>query len=48
MNRLNPLYIILLLLTIVFISFFSLSNEKSLYLEKVKETKVIEEKALEY
>lgn len=48
MNRLNPLYIILLLLTIVFISFFSLSNEKSLYLEKVKETKMIEEKALEY
>ena len=48
MNRLNPLYLILLLLTIVFISFFSLSNEKSLYLEKVKETKMIEEKALEY
>ena len=48
MNRLNPLYIIMLFLTLVFISFFSLSNEKKNYLEKTKELKDLELKAKEY
>ena len=48
MNRLNPLYLVLLFLTLVFISFFSLSNEKKLYLEKVDESRLFEQKASEY
>ena len=48
MNRLNPLYLILLSLTIVFVSFFSLSNEKKSYLEKVDESKLLQQKASEY
>ena len=48
MNRLNPLYLILLSLTIVFVSFFSLSNEKKFYLEKVDESKLLQQKASEY
>lgn len=48
MNRLNPLYLVLLFLTLVFISFFSLSNEKKLYLEKVNESRLFEQKASEY
>ena len=48
MNRLNPLYLVLLFLTLVFISFFSLLNEKKLYLEKVDESRLFEQKASEY
>ena len=48
MNRLNPLYILGLFLTIVFISFFSLSNEKNLYKEKVEESTQLEQKSKEY
>lgn len=48
MNRLNPLYIIMFFLTLVFISFFSLSNEKKNYFEKTKELKDLELKAKEY
>lgn len=48
MNRLNPLYIILLFLTVVFISFVSLSNEKKVYLEKIEESKQLQQKAQEY
>ena len=48
MNRLNPLYLILLSLTIVFVSFFSLLNEKKSYLEKVDESKLLQQKASEY
>ena len=48
MNRLNPLYLVVLFLTLVFISFFSLSNEKKLYLEKVDESRLFEQKASEY
>ena len=48
MNRLNPLYIILLFITIVFLSFYSISNEKNAYYKKVQETKELESKALEF
>lgn len=48
MNRLNPLYLVLLFLTLVFISFFSLLNEKKLYLEKVDESRLFEQKASEF
>lgn len=48
MNRLNPLYIILLFITIVFLSFYSISNEKKNYYKKVEETKQLESKALEF
>lgn len=48
MNRLNPLYIILLFATILFLSFYTTSNEKSLYLEKINEVKNLQTKALEF
>ena len=48
MNRLNPLYIILLFVTIAFLSFYSISNEKKLYSEKVDEVKTLQTKALEF
>lgn len=48
MNRLNPLYIILLFTTILFLSFYTTSNEKSLYLEKINEVKSLQTKALEF
>jgi hypothetical protein len=48
MNRLNPLYIILLFITIVFLSFYSISNKKNAYYKKVEETKQLESKALEF
>ena len=48
MNRLNPLYVILLFITITFISFYSNSNAKNLYLEKIDEAKNLQIKALEF
>lgn len=48
MNRLNPLYLILLFITIVFLSFYSTSNKKELYFEKVLEVKNLQQKALEF
>ena len=48
MNRLNPLYIILLFTTILFLSFYTTSNEKKLYLEKINEVKNLQTKALEF
>jgi|GEM_PF-1753958 len=48
MNRLNPLYIILLFITIVFLSFYSISNGRNDYYKKVEETKKLEIKALEF
>lgn len=48
MNRLNPLYIIMLFLTLIFISFYSLSNERKAYLEKLNELNELEIKANEY
>jgi uncharacterized protein YktA (UPF0223 family) len=48
MTRINPLYIILLFLTLFFISFYLVSNQKKLYLEKSLETIQLETKAKEY
>lgn len=48
MNRLNPLYIVLLLFTVLFISFFSLINIKKVYSEKLEETNEIQIKSKEY
>ncbi len=48
MKRLNPLYLILLFLTIAFISFYVLSNKKKEYLEKLSEYNSFSQKAKEY
>jgi hypothetical protein len=48
MNRLNPLYIVGLFLTLLFISFFSLSNEKKSYFEKIDQVNQLQQKAQEY
>ena len=48
MNRLNPLYIILLFVTFTFLSFYISSNQKESYLEKLNEVKTLQAKALEF
>lgn len=48
MNRLNPLYIILLFITIVFLSFYCIFNEKKALSLKIQETTEFEVKALEF
>jgi len=48
MNRLNPLYIILLFVTFAFLSFYISSNQKESYLEKLNEVKTLQAKALEF
>lgn len=48
MNRLNPLYIVSLLFTIVFLSFYLLQNKKNDYSEKVEEISTLQVKAKEY
>lgn len=48
MNRLNPLYIIALALTITFVSFFLLNKEISGYITQSNELKIISNKAKEY
>lgn len=48
MSRLNPLYIVLLFATITLISFYSVSNQKSLYAEKITETKDLQAKASDF
>lgn len=48
MNRLNPLYMILLFVTIAFLSFYISSNQKETYIEKLKEVKILQAKALEF
>lgn len=48
MTRINPLYIILLFLTLFFISFYLLSKQKEVYLEKSLQTIQLEIKAKEY
>ena len=48
MNRINPLYLIALSLTIVFISFYLLNNEKISFIEKKDELSSIKQKAKEY
>ena len=48
MNRINPLYLIALTLTILFISLYSLNNQKTIFTEKKEELKVIQEKSKNY
>ena len=48
MNRLNPLYIILLFVTFAFLSFYISSNQKETYIEKLNEVKTLQAKALEF
>ena len=48
MNRLNPLYIILLFVTFTFLSFYISSNQKESYFEKLNEVKILQAKALEF
>lgn len=48
MNRLNPLYVILLFVTIVFLSFYTSNNEKKSYIEKLDEIKILQTKAFEF
>ena len=48
MNRINPLYLIALTVTILFISLYSLNNEKTTFIEKKEELKLIQEKSKDY
>lgn len=48
MNRLNPLYMILLFVTIAFLSFYISTNQKETYIEKLNEVKILQSKALEF
>lgn len=48
MNRLNPLYVILLFVTMTFLSFYWTSNEKKSYSEKINEAKDLQTKAFEF
>lgn len=48
MNRLNPLYIIALVCTITFVSFFLLNDEINKYNEKIKEVDKIKVLAKNY
>ena len=48
MKRLNPLYIILLFVTFAFLSFYTSSNKKEAYIEKLNEVKNLQIKALEF
>jgi len=48
MKRINPLYLIALSLTILFISFYVLNNEKIILIEKKDELNLIIKKAKDY
>ncbi len=48
MKRLNPLYLLSLFFTIVFLSFYLLQNKKNDYLEKIQEISNLQIKAKEY
>lgn len=48
MNKLNPIYIIALFITILFVSFFLLENKKDEYTLKLKQLNTIEQTAKEY
>ena len=48
MNRLNPLYLILLFVTIVFLSFYLIISEKKVFNYKVNESRDLQIKALEF
>jgi len=48
MKRFNPLYVVLLFITILFVTFFVLSSKKQEYVSKTSEYKSIQQKAKEY
>ncbi len=48
MKRINPLYLIALTLTFLFISLYSLNNEKLSFIEKKDELNLIKQKAKDY
>lgn len=48
MKRLNPLYIVLLFLTLVIVSFILVIKEKDIYMQKIKDINALEVKAKEY
>lgn len=48
MKRLNPLYIVLLFLTLVVVSFVLVIKEKDIYMQKIKDMNILEVKAKEY
>jgi hypothetical protein len=48
MNRINPLYLIALTFTVLFISFYLLNNEKNLFTEKKNELVLIKQKAKDF
>ena len=48
MKRLNPLYIVLLFLTLVVVSFVLVIKEKDIYMQKIKDINALEVKAKEY
>lgn len=48
MNKLNPIYIIALFATILFVSFFLLGNEKEIYSKKLNEVNEIEIKSKQF
>lgn len=48
MKRLNPLYIILLFVTIVFISFFMLNEEEKNFNQKIKDLNSFESKTKDF
>ena len=48
MNKINPLYILALMLTLVLLSFQQLNEQKNSFYEKAKEFENLKEKAKEY
>jgi len=48
MNKINPLYILALMLTLVLLSFQQLNEQKNSFYEKAKEFESLKEKAKEY
>ncbi len=48
MNKLNPIYIILLFVTTVLVSFFLLFGQKSDYKEKLEQLALISKNSKEY
>ena len=48
MNRINPLYLIALTLTVLFISVYSLNSEKKFFVEKKDELNLIKQKSKDY
>lgn len=48
MNRINPLYLLLLSFIIVFISLSMLASEKNLFLSKIEESRLFEKMSVDF